>query len=296
MGGTPGVPPPPGDRGGGVPPPPTEVGIKYTGEGRKPATGSAVPSAWGAGLWGTDAGALAAGGGAVRDETRSTGCAGIGAALRRVAAETTQAAVAIACGSFSHAARVPVQARQVQVTQSNTIIGIALAPDDQRCGPILGWPEEPLRGPRYAPLHPINIETRRLLNTPYFTETPENSVTGYGAVATGPIHEDRDLARPHPCPDGAAQRVAHGRFHFVMQINAIFCDDHSSSEEISMPIIALMAMARATNQRPVRPAIRPDNRPEAPTEVGDRVPGRGIGALLLGRVELPWVRLPGRAG
>ena len=42
-----------------------------------------------------------------------------------------------------------------------------------------------------------------------------------------------------------------------------------------MPIIALMAMARATNQRPVRPAIRPDNRPKAPTEVGSGEVGSG---------------------
>ncbi len=117
-----GVPPVPGGKVGGVPPPLPEVGIKYKGMGRNAAGGNWSPGVWAIGPWVVGAGVLAAGGGAVRDETRSTGCAGNGTALRNAAAEATQAAVANACGSFSQAARVPCQARHVQVTRSNTIM------------------------------------------------------------------------------------------------------------------------------------------------------------------------------
>ncbi len=141
-----GPPPMPGDGEGGVPSPIPVVGIKNKDEGRNAAGGGAVPSACGTGLWGIDAGALAAGGGAVRDETRSTGCAGNGAALRSAAAEATQPAVAIARGSFSQAARVPVQTRQVQVTRSNTIMRMMLARRGWWCGEVLRGSKEPVRG------------------------------------------------------------------------------------------------------------------------------------------------------
>lgn len=79
------------------------------------------------GTWLAGAGALM-GGGVLRDLTRTMGCGGNGAALRRAATDTTQAAVTTACGSFSQAARVPVQVCQVQVRRLNIIIRLKPAP------------------------------------------------------------------------------------------------------------------------------------------------------------------------
>ena len=114
-----GPPPLLGGREGGAPPPRLEK--RNRGDGRNATADGGTASGWVIGTWLAGAGALM-GGGVLRDLTRTMGCGGSGAALRRAKTDTTQAAVATACGSFSQAARVPVQGRQVQVRRSNIII------------------------------------------------------------------------------------------------------------------------------------------------------------------------------
>lgn len=115
-----------------------EVGAKNQGEGRNAAAGIGVPRAW---VTGADV--PTAGGGAVRDKTRSTGCAGKGAALRSAAVEATQTAVTTACGSFNQMARVPCQARQVQVRRSKTIMPMTRTSDGRWCGGVHRGMREP---------------------------------------------------------------------------------------------------------------------------------------------------------
>ncbi len=114
-----GPPPLSGGKEGGAPPFGLEK--RNRGDGRNATADGGAASGWAIGTWVAGAGALM-GGGASRDLTRTMGCGGNGAALRRAETATTQAVVATACGSFSQAARVPVHSRQVQVRWSNIII------------------------------------------------------------------------------------------------------------------------------------------------------------------------------
>lgn len=114
-----GPPPLLGGREGGTPSFGPEK--RNRGDGRNAAASGGGASVWMVGTWLAGVGALI-GGGVLRDLTRTMGWGGNGAALRRAATDTTQAAVATAWGNFSQAARVPVQIRQVQVRRSNIII------------------------------------------------------------------------------------------------------------------------------------------------------------------------------